>query len=243
MRKIGTAALILIAAATLASGCRWRKQVRGNGVMITSERQVKTFSQLTNTTPFDVELTPAGRVSVTLQGDENLVRLIQLRHENRRLYISLRPGYNIRGGGKVKIKVAAPELNYIATVGSGDLTTNGTFESDKKIEIKVAGSGTIRAWLDAPEVESEITGSGDIYLEGKTRELSARILGSGNFNGYDMLSEMAEVKITGSGNAHVFASMDLDAKVLGSGDIRYRGEPAVKKSVHGSGKVSYVSAR
>jgi len=45
--------------------------------------------------------------------------------------------------------------------------------------------------------------------------------------------------VSGSGNAHVFASVHLSASVSGSGDIYYRGNPQ-NPEIHtsGSGSVS-----
>jgi hypothetical protein len=45
------------------------------------------------------------------------------------------------------------------------------------------------------------------------------------------------VKIAGSGNATLFASIGLHASVLGSGNVYYLGDPAVETSLKGSGKV------
>ena len=45
------------------------------------------------------------------------------------------------------------------------------------------------------------------------------------------------VGITGSGTAHVFASVHLVGKVTGSGDVYYSGHPAVEIHKTGSGSV------
>jgi hypothetical protein len=57
-------------------------------------------------------------------------------------------------------------------------------------------------------------------------------------NGEKLLAENTAVKVSGNGNANVFASVKLDAKVSGSGNIFYSGNPTspvIQKS--GSGTI------
>lgn len=56
-------------------------------------------------------------------------------------------------------------------------------------------------------------------------------------NGEKLFAENTAVKVSGSGNANVFASVNLDAKVSGSGNIFYSGNPTspqIQKSGSGS---------
>ncbi|MEJ7679455.1 MAG: DUF2807 domain-containing protein [Segetibacter sp.] len=61
------------------------------------------------------------------------------------------------------------------------------------------------------------------------------VTGSGNYDSPNLKAENANVKILGSGDASLFAEVNLEASIAGSGDIKYRGNAAVKKDVAGSG--------
>jgi hypothetical protein len=56
----------------------------------------------------------------------------------------------------------------------------------------------------------------------------------------DLQSENTTVKIYGSGNADVFASVKLDVHVAGSGDVRYKGNAQTSSSIAGSGSVKKI---
>jgi Protein of unknown function (DUF2807). len=66
------------------------------------------------------------------------------------------------------------------------------------------------------------------------------VSGSGDVHAYDLLSEDTKVRVTGSGDADVFASVSLDVSVAGSGDVRYKGNAKVSSNISGSGGVKKV---
>jgi len=94
--------------------------------------------------------------------------------------------------------------------------------------------------VDAPQIEAEINGSGDIDLKGETKSFKGEIRGSGNVKAMDLKSEDATIKIYGSGNADIFASVKLDVHVAGSGDVHYKGDAQVSSSIAGSGRVKKI---
>ena len=87
-------------------------------------------------------------------------------------------------------------------------------------------------------IDVSVGGSGDVSLTGHTKDFTCSTSGSGDINCGGLESENATVKIIGSGNAHVFASVHLSVDIVGSGDVYYRGNPA-SPEIHtaGSGSV------
>ena len=79
--------------------------------------------------------------------------------------------------------------------------------------------------MDAPAVSVDVNGSGDVNLKGRTKDFDCSVSGSGDINCGNLQSENTTVKVSGSGNAHVFASVHLSASTFGSGDIYYSGNP------------------
>ena len=95
--------------------------------------------------------------------------------------------------------------------------------------------------VDAPEVSAEINGSGNINLSGQTKKFEGNISGSGDIRAMDLKSEETKVRIMGSGDADVYASVKLDIHVAGSGDVRYKGDAQVNSNIAGSGNVRKVN--
>ena len=56
-----------------------------------------------------------------------------------------------------------------------------------------------------------VSGSGDVDLKGRTKDFECSISGSGDINCGGLQSENATVKVSGSGNVHVFASVHLES--------------------------------
>jgi hypothetical protein len=137
----------------------------------------------------------------------------------------------------VKAYITSPVINKITVSGSGDIISKNILKDDDQIELRISGSGNIAAPVDARQVEAIISGSGQINLKGRTKNFEGSVSGSGDLKCRELLAENSNVKISGSGTAHVFASLRLKARTTGSGNIYYSGNPPsqeIKKSGSGS---------
>lgn len=90
------------------------------------------------------------------------------------------------------------------------------------------------------QLESKISGSGSISIAGYTNDLNHTTSGSGEFEGFDLESRDAYVKISGSGTANGYATETLNVQINGSGDVYYKGSPEITTNSSGSG--SLISA-
>ncbi|HET9826088.1 MAG TPA: DUF2807 domain-containing protein, partial [Chitinophagaceae bacterium] len=136
--------------------------------------------------------------------------------------------------------VTSPDFNSIRSYGSGDIIGLSKITDSSKLELGVNGSANIKMDVNAPDIDAEINGSGDINLSGETKTFNGEIRGSGNVRAMGLKSEDATVKIYGSGDADIFASVKLDVHVAGSGDVNYKGNAQVSSSIAGSGRVKKV---
>ena len=90
------------------------------------------------------------------------------------------------------------------------------------------------AQVNAPSIKFTGSGSGNVKLSGRAKDFDCKVSGSGDVNCGNLQSENTSITISGSGNAHVFASVHLIAKTSGSGDIYYLGNPP-SPEIHTSG--------
>ena len=88
----------------------------------------------------------------------------------------------------------------------------------------------------------KISGFGNAEITGTAKEQDIQIVGSGNYRGKDLESENTNVKITGFGDATVWANDNLDVTITGSGDLEYYGNPKVTQTMTGFGKVDSLGA-
>ncbi|MEO7960556.1 MAG: head GIN domain-containing protein [Ginsengibacter sp.] len=205
----------------------------GNGNIKTETRNVGSFDGIQTSGSIDIEITPGDRPEVSVEDDENILPLIETEVIKGILHVSYRDDVSVRND-HAKVYVSTPNLQKIISSGSANIVFEEGLTSDKNLEITVRGSGDVDGAIDAPGIIASVSGSGNIKLRGRTRDLQATCSGSGGMNLIGLKSENVKVKVSGSGNAKVFASVHLEARVSGSGDISYGGNPS-SPEIHTSG--------
>jgi len=235
MRKIHVSLLMAGLVACTALQAQWKK-VTGNGNMVTQERSLASFSEVSVAGGMQVTITQAGSTSVKVQADDNLQEYIITEIKGNKLIIKYPNNVSINSKG-VKILVGMPQLDGASISGSGNIVSSSELPSSGSFTASIAGSGNIDVKTKATKVRASISGSGDIQLGGKTSELEVAISGSGSFKGYGLKAEDVQVKISGSGNVETTAAAKLDAVISGSGDIYYKGNPGLSLKSAGSGKI------
>ena len=207
------AVLALVAAPAPLSHAGWGASVKGSGNKASEERTTGDFHALSSKGSIDVIFTP-GATSVRLEGDDNILELIETEVREGVLVISSRGSFSTRTG--LTAYISAPTLDGIRVQGSGD----------------VSGEG-----LRGESLQVSVAGSGDVTLSGGVQSLDVSVKGSGDVDLGALESVDAKVSIMGSGDVDVHVTGSLDASVMGSGDIIYSGGPVVKQKVMGSGDI------
>lgn len=237
MTTIRMSALLLLLAIAV-SGCVFSgKRIKGNGRLTTETRSVADFEDLVLEGPMEVYLSQGSLEAARISAESNIQPYIKLEHRGDKLVVGFRNHISLSTTRQIKLYLSVPRLQQLNAVGSGTIKVQDTLKSDGKITLRITGSGNIELFMNAPELAADIIGSGNIEVGGDTREVSLNILGSGDFKGKDLKSETASVKIAGSGDATLFASIKLKSTILGSGDVYYLGDPSLETSTTGSGKV------
>jgi len=214
------------------------QRVKGNGKLIENTRQVGDFDALGVSGSFDVFLVKGQEGKVIVNVEQNLEPYLITEVKNGTLKVRWKKGTNVRTTKSTKVTVHFGDLSGVALSGSGDIVSKDPITTDE-LDIAVAGSGDINLELDAMEANAAVSGSGDIELSGTSKSFSAAVAGSGDIEAYDLQSEKAVLKISGSGTIHAQVSNELIARISGSGNVKYKGNPRIEDvKVSGSGNVS-----
>ncbi len=204
------------------------------------DRDVSGFKGISSSGSYDVLVTMGNKEHLRLEGDARLISEIETVVENGILKIrnKNKNGFNWNQNmGKLKVFIDAKSLNSITLSGSGDLTVNGVVKADN-LSNTLSGSGSISLNADAEEYSAVISGSGKIMIKGKAEKARVQIAGSGNFKGEGLNTQVADLRVSGSGNVNINADESLNAAVSGSGNIRYGGNAKVSQTKSGSGSIS-----
>jgi hypothetical protein len=214
--------------------------IRGRGDTVSEFRVVSTFDAVEVNGDFEVYLTQGPGQEVRLEGQENVLDAITTRIDGRELEIKFRPFVNVRSHKPIRVYITNPTLTSVDLSGSSRAEGQTPWMVDN-LHLKVSGSGSLALQMqEANQVESRISGSGSMNLSGDAEDFESEISGSGNVRAFDLVTQRADARISGSGNCELTVTQSLNARISGSGDIRYKGDPTVNVSVSGSGKVTRV---
>ena len=214
------------------------KAVKGNNNFTTETRKINGFDQLNVTGFFEITLTDGNEESITLEGESNLLELIETEVNNDKLTIKTEKYANINPNKRIKITIPFKEIQKINLTGSSEITSNKLIKNENFTAI-ITGSGTISINVEVENLESRVTGSGELNINGKTKNFEGKLIGSGKIIATDLSAENVEAGVSGSGKISINCERSLYARVTGSGKIKYLGNPEKEDTnVLGSGRIS-----
>ncbi|WP_340066681.1 head GIN domain-containing protein [Ascidiimonas aurantiaca] len=239
MKKLIT--LVIALALTTSMNAQWwgKDKVKGNGNVITENRNLGEFDGVASAGFMDVEIVSGKEGEITLKGESNLLKHIETEIKKGILKIKVEEGYQLRpsAGNKILITVPVNDISSISLAGSGDIVTKTKLKATD-FEVRLAGSGDINAHISTESMRVKMAGSGDIGLKGDAAEAEYSLAGSGDIDAFDLKAQNVKVNISGSGDVNVHCDGVLKARIAGSGDVHYKGTPTMEDSKSaGSGKI------
>lgn len=226
--------LASVAIATTFSSCNI-DCIRGEGNLVTEDRNPGAFNSIKLEIPANVVLTQGQELQTRVEAQQNLLPHIKTTINRDKLVISSDDCIGENKG--ITLYITIPDIEMLSVDGSGDIKSTSTLNTSK-LELVINGSGNISLDANAELIYCGIKGSGNVLLKGSSKQQYIKIDGSGDYIAVDFPTENTEVYINGSGNADVFAISKLKADISGSGGVRYKGNPDVKSRVTGSGDVT-----
>ena len=214
------------------------KRVHGDGNVQSDDRSISAFKTLNLRLNADVFISTGDHAAVKLEGDDNLLKFIDVEQSGDEVTIREREGFNLIPSGDLKVYVTTPTLDRIEASGACNIESQDTITSNDGLDMRLSGAGNIKMDVDAPHVSAKLSGAGNITLKGQTKDVRLDLSGAGNAQCYDLLAENTDVTISGFGSAEVYASVKLSASVSGAGNVDYKGNATdVEQHVSGAGGV------
>lgn len=208
--------------------------VRASSNIVTVERDHRDFRGIVLNELGDAILTQGPEYSVKLTGPDNVVALTESLTDGEILIIGGSNCYN--GEYNLKIEITAPEIQYVALAGIGQIETNGPLETDV-IQFEVFGLGEIEAEVFADTLYTTVSGKVDILYAGEVGYHQINTTGDHEIDAYPLETLDTSITLSGTGDTYVSAFEFLDVKISGTGDVYYLGEPLVIKDITGTGQV------
>lgn len=190
--------------------------VTGSGVRKTEKRDLAAFKAIDMEGAVEVQANCQKPQSFEIEGDDNILPLIQVDVRDGVLRIRTERSYNSHAGVVVRVNVTNLE------------------------SVKATGAGKFRIQdLKNDNFEVRSTGASTVTVSGETKNVEIRSTGAGSIDAHNLHAQKANVSSTGAARVDVFATEQLDATVSGVGRVSYSGDPrVVNKKVNGAGTVS-----
>ncbi|MCP5064496.1 MAG: DUF2807 domain-containing protein [Ignavibacteriae bacterium] len=205
---------LLVLVPFLVMSCSFRG-VKGDGNLITENREVEDFSNIDVSGNFEVEINVGSQPSVEIIAEENLLRLIKTKVKRQTLFISSRE--NLRPTEDMIIKITMLELMSIDCSGVNDIIAND---------------------IDSEELEIDLSGAGSIFINGKAEKFLLEISGAADIEAKDFIVDDVIIEVSGAANAEVYAAKSVNAEVSGAGFIELYGDAKkVKTDISGAGSL------
>jgi len=215
------------------------KRVHGDGNIHSDDRSISAFKTLDLSVNADIYLATGDHAAVKLEGDDNLLKFIDVEQNGDEVTIREREGFNLIPSHDLKVYVTAPTYDRIEASCACNIESQDKLTSNDGLDMHLSGAGNIKLEVDAPHVGAKLSGAGNITLKGQTKDVRLDLSGAGNAHCYDLLAENTDVNISGIGNAEVYASVKLSATLSGAGSVDYKGNAAnVEQHISGAGSVS-----
>ena len=209
--KRGT--ILLLAVVVAIAGCS-RSGVKGDGVLVTTNRPVADFSRLEMTGAYQVKWS-SGKPALSISTDQNLLPLITTSANGDTLQIVSQD--NLRPTKGIIITVSSSSLGGMQLNGAVSLTASN---------------------VSGRELKVESNGASFISVQGSVTNLEATFSGASKLDAKSLQTQTAKVSLNGASYADVTASESLNASIAGAGAITYGGNPkSVEKSISGVGRI------
>src|SRR5690606_5018295 len=210
--------------------------IKGSGNVITKTVNTESYEKIHISGSMQVFLDKGAEGNINISAEDNVMDRVVVESDGETLTISMKNNTSLYNTKKIKITVPFEEISEVSLRGSGNVEGKDLLKSSS-LALNIHGSGNINASVEATTLDVQLNGSGDMELSGNVTDVEVKTSGSGNFEGKELISENAQIYISGSGDSTIFANTMLKARIQGSGSVLYGGNPTSDVKIMGSGKV------
>jgi hypothetical protein len=184
---------------------------------------------------FNINITQSDANTVKVDAPENVLSQIKTEVKDGILVISSEG--NLKTDKDITISIGIKTLNSLDVSGAADVRSENQLKTDK-LSIESSGAGDVHLDLIAGEIKGSVSGAGDVTMKGTAQLLDISVSGAGELKASELEAEKVKAKVSGAGNAKVYAKQSLDAEVSGAGDVIYKGNPVDRNvNISGAGSV------
>lgn len=192
MRRLVLASLLGLA--SLAAHAADQSQVRNVG----------TFSEISNSGPFNISIDVGKAASVTASGSATFLDQLVTEVHDGELRIHLKDDHVNHLGDDNRITITLPQFTRYRMSGAGGTTL--THMAGDALDVSMSGAGSLKA-------------------SGEVKRLKLSLSGVGSVDARELHAQSVRADVSGVGSVKVWSSDVLEGSVSGVGSLTYYGDP------------------
>lgn len=204
-------------------------KIIGNGQLVTQQRTVDRFDQLSVDYAVSVRITEGDPALVELEAEGNVLPYLTVETKSGRLLIGLSRRASFKEIKKVTVTIHNPKLSRISAQTACGITSDLPIEGDELI-LTLNEACSLTAPLRLRRLEVNLEAASSVTLQGETREATFRVEGAGKVNAEKLIIGQAEVSLNGASRARLHVTGTLTAEADGVSKLTYSGNPTVQSA-------------
>jgi hypothetical protein len=204
--------------------------ITGNKIVVTQDRPVTTFHAIKVSGGINVELSQGNDLKLSVEADENLLKLI--RTEVKDGVLNIYHEENIQDAKTMKVHLTFQTLDAITASGGCDIVSKQKLNF---ITLKMDLSGGCDIKLDcrAKNLVCIHSGGCDAELSGEAENCTFNVSGGCDVKASEFHLKNCTIDASGGSDVSVNVTGELTIEAAGASDITYYGKPVkVIQSAH-----------
>lgn len=213
--------------------------VHGDGSVREETRAIGSFTRIDLQGVGVLKIQQGAREELVIRAEGNLLEYLQAEVSGGELLI-WKDAVTLFNTRPIEYQLTVVDLERVALTGGGGI--EGSNLDTGPLTLRFSGAGSIELDdLNAPSVDVESSGVGNVTLSGSVQEQTIELNGMGNYDGRDLDSAEADVRLTYGGSATVRVRDRLDVTIDWSGSVYYIGDPVITSDIGGSGELVKIA--
>lgn len=215
-------AMAMLTAAALTFGFGG---VKGNGTIKTESRPVSDFHAVSIGSGIEAKVTLGDRPSLLLEGDENLLPLLEVKLEGGRLTLgstkSLRPSQTIRA------TLVTPRLDAVDASGGSQVEAPAT--ASPRFTLGASGGSKVTiAGVDSADLVVDGSGGSTLKVTGRANRLTVEASGGSKVLAATLPTTDATVDASGGSRVELSVTHEVKGEASGGSTLALKGAPQIR---------------
>jgi hypothetical protein len=205
-------------------------------------RSAAGFSRIDIAGLAEVTLHQGSKEGVTVEAPSQLLPRIKTEVRDRTLIVTISQQrrwwdwFDVGRGRTPKVTIDLVTVDRIESAGAVKFKADKLRADDLRVDVSGASSLKIgdlqasRLWLDG-------SGAVSADIAGKVETQQIDLSGAGSYRAGSLLSDKADIRVSGAGKAIVNAARLLKVDISGAGVVEYIGDPKIEQQISGVGKI------